>query len=235
MSAAETRMDKEKMKIQIWFRSILGVALLVVLLLVSAGRLDYWQAWLYVGINVGFLSLTNWVLRDNPSLRQERMFPGRGVKSWDKVYWAVSAPVGLLSLILAGMDAGRRHWTGAVPTVLYFAAILIYCLGQTLTLWAKRVNNFFSSVVRIQEDRGQTVCCEGPYRYIRHPGYLGGLAFGLSAPLLLGSVVAMIPAVLGALALVVRTALEDTTLLDELDGYKRYANSVRYRLVPHLW
>jgi protein-S-isoprenylcysteine O-methyltransferase Ste14 len=235
MFAAEPRTDKEKMKIQIWFRSILGVALLIVLLLVAAGRLDYWQAWLYVGINVGFLSLTNWVLRDNPSLRQERMFPGRGVKSWDKVYWAVSAFFGFLSLILAGMDAGRRHWTGDVPAALYLAAVLVYCLGQALALWAKRVNNFFSSVVRIQADRGQTVCCEGPYSHIRHPGYLGGLAFGLSAPLLLGSVVAMIPAALGALALIVRTALEDDTLLDELDGYKRYANSVRYRLIPHIW
>jgi protein-S-isoprenylcysteine O-methyltransferase Ste14 len=235
MPARGQSMDKEKMKVQIWFRSILGTALLVVLLLAAAGHLDYWQAWLYIGINVAFLSLTNWMLRDNPSLRQERMFPGRGIKPWDRVYWAVSTLLGFLSLILAGTDVGRRHWTGDVPAVLYLAAIAVYGLGQSLMLWAKRVNNFFSSVVRIQADRGQTVCCDGPYRYVRHPGYLGGLAFGLSAPLLLGSVVAMIPAALAALALVARTSLEDNMLLDELDGYKRYANSVRFRLLPHIW
>lgn len=227
--------EKEEVKAQIWFRSILGVTILIVLLLASAGRLDYWQAWVYIGINVFFLGLTNWVLRDNPSLRQERMFPGRGVKAWDRVYWAVSTPLYFLSLILAGMDVGRYEWTGRPPAVFYLAVIAVYCLGQALMLWAKRVNNFFSSAVRIQADRGQTVCCEGPYRHVRHPGYLGGLAFGLSAPLLLGSIVALIPALLAALILLVRTLLEDRTLLDELEGYRRYANSVKYRLLPYVW
>jgi protein-S-isoprenylcysteine O-methyltransferase Ste14 len=223
------------MKLQLWFRSILGVTILTILLLFSGGRLDYWQAWAYIGINVLFLGLTNWFLRDNPSLRLERMFPGRGVKVWDRVYWAVSAPLYFLSLILAGMDAGRNHWTHRLPLLLYLGVIVTYCLGQSLMLWAKRVNNFFSSVVRIQSDRGQIVCCEGPYRYVRHPGYLGGLTFGLSAPLLLGSIVALIPSVLAALLLVARTVLEDNTLIAELEGYKQYANAVRFRLLPYVW
>jgi protein-S-isoprenylcysteine O-methyltransferase Ste14 len=227
--------DKEEMKGQIWFRSILGVAVLVVLLFLSGGRLDYWQAWIYIGINVFFIGLTNWALRDNPSLRRERIFPGRGVKSWDRVYWAVSTPLYFLSLVLAGLDAGRNHWTPRLPLPLYAGVIVFYCVGQFLMLWAKRVNNFFSSVVRIQADRGQTVCCEGPYRYVRHPGYLGGLSFGLSAPLLLGSVVALVPSALAALILVLRTVLEDNTLLAELDGYKQYANAVRFRLLPYIW
>jgi protein-S-isoprenylcysteine O-methyltransferase Ste14 len=226
---------KEEIKGQIWFRSILGIALLVVMLLLAGGRLDYWQAWIYIGINVLFLSLTNWHLRDNPSLWQERIFPGRGVKAWDRVYSAVSKPLCLLSLVLAALDAGREHWTGRLPLLFYLVVIIIYCLGQALMLWAKRVNRFFSSVVRIQVDRGQTACSDGPYRYCRHPGYLGSLIFGLSAPLLLGSVVALIPAALAALMLVVRTALEDNTLLAELDGYRLYANAVRFRLLPHVW
>ncbi len=227
--------EKEVIKGRVWFRSILGVTILVVLLLASAGRLDYWQAWLYIGINVFFLGLTNWTLRDNPSLRHERMFPGRGVKAWDRVYWAVSTPLYFVSLILAGVDVGRFQWTGRPPAALYLAVIPLYCSGHALMLWAKRVNRYFSSAVRIQTDRGQTVCCDGPYRRVRHPGYLGGLAFGLSAPLLLGSVVALIPAFLAALVLVVRTGLEDNTLLDELEGYKQYANSVKYRLLPYVW
>ena len=97
------------------------------------------------------------------------------MKSWDRVYSAVSTPLYFGSLVLAGLDAGRRHWTPRLPLLLYVGIIVLYCLGQSLMLWAKRANNFFSSVVRIQADRGQTVCCEGPYRYVRHPGYLGGL------------------------------------------------------------
>jgi protein-S-isoprenylcysteine O-methyltransferase Ste14 len=140
-----------------------------------------------------------------------------------------------LTLIVAGLDAGRRLWSRRFPPLVYAAAILVYCLGQFLMLWAKRTNDYFSSVVRIQFDRGQTVCCEGPYRYVRHPGYLGGLTFGLSAPLLLGSLVALIPAALAALMLVARTVLEDNTLITELDGYKLYANAVKFRLLPHIW
>jgi protein-S-isoprenylcysteine O-methyltransferase Ste14 len=228
-------MNKEDLKSHLWFRSILGVTVLVVLLFLSGGRLDYWQAWAYILLNIFFIGLTNWVLRDNPSLLRERIFPGRGVKPWDRVYRAVSTPLYFGSLVLAGFDAGRRHWTPHLPLLLYFGIIVLFCLGQSLMLWAKRANNFFSSVVRIQADRGQTVCCEGPYRYVRHPGYLGGLTFGLSAPILLGSVVALIPSALAALVLVVRTGLEDNTLLAELEGYRQYANAVKFRLLPHIW
>ncbi|MGZ7045388.1 MAG: methyltransferase family protein [Candidatus Aminicenantales bacterium] len=228
-------MNKGDMKSHLWFRSIVGVTVLVVLLFLSGGRLDYWQAWAYILLNIFFIGLTNWVLRDNPSLLRERIFPGRGVKPWDRVYSAVSTPLYFLSLVLAGLDAGRRHWTPRLPLLFYMGIIVLFCLGQSLMLWAKRANNFFSSVVRIQADRGQTVCWEGPYRYVRHPGYLGGLTFGLSAPLLLGSVVALIPSLLAALILVVRTGLEDNTLLGELEGYRQYANSVKFRLLPHIW
>lgn len=228
-------MYKEKMKTQLWFRSILGVTVLVVFLFAAGGRLDYWQAWVYIGLNVFFLSLTNWVLRDEPSLRRERITPGAGIKWWDKVYRVVSTPLHFLCLALAALDAGRYHWTPRLPLMLYLSVVAAYILGQSLTLWAKKANRFFSSVVRIQSDRGQTVCSEGPYRYVRHPGYLGGLTFGLSAPVLLGSLVGLIPAVLAALGLLVRTLLEDNTLLAELDGYRQYANTVKFRLLPYIW
>lgn len=228
-------MEKENWKGYLWFRTILGVAALVVLLLLAGGHLDYWQAWVYILINVFFIGLTNWQLRDNPDLLIERMFPGEGVKTWDKVYRSVSTPLYFLTLIVAALDAGRNHWTPRLPPVFYAGAIALYCLGQVLMLWAKRTNTFFSSVVRIQLDRGQTVCCQGPYRFVRHPGYLGGLAFGLSAPILLGSLLALIPSLLAALTLIARTFLEDNTLLAELDGYRSYANTVRFRLLPYIW
>ncbi|MFQ5875494.1 MAG: methyltransferase family protein, partial [Dehalococcoidia bacterium] len=96
-------------------------------------------------------------------------------------------------------------------------------------------NAFFSMTVRIQEDRGHTVATGGPYRYVRHPGYVGTILFQIATPLMLGSVWAFIPCGLAALLIVVRTALEDRTLHEELDGYKEYAQRVRYRLLPGLW
>ena len=96
-------------------------------------------------------------------------------------------------------------------------------------------NAFFSAVVRIQDDRGHAVASGGPYRFVRHPGYSGSLAFELATPIMLGSLWALIPSGLNALLIVVRTALEDRTLNEELDGYREYAGQVRYRLLPGVW
>ena len=96
-------------------------------------------------------------------------------------------------------------------------------------------NRFFSTMVRIQADRGQTVATAGPYRYVRHPGYVGYSVSFFGMALALGSLWALVPAVLMACLLVVRTALEDRTLQDELAGYTDYARQVRYRLLPGIW
>ncbi|MCC7513034.1 MAG: isoprenylcysteine carboxylmethyltransferase family protein, partial [Anaerolineae bacterium] len=94
---------------------------------------------------------------------------------------------------------------------------------------------FFSGVVRIQKERGHVVVDSGPYRLVRHPGYLGSVIGDLGIPLLLGSYWALIPALLTVGAVFVRAALEDKTLQDELPGYIEYARRTRYRLIPGVW
>jgi protein-S-isoprenylcysteine O-methyltransferase Ste14 len=101
--------------------------------------------------------------------------------------------------------------------------------------WALSSNAFFVATVRIQADRGQTVVSGGPYRYVRHPGYLGSILLHLGVPFLLGSLWALIPGFVAVLVMVVRTALEDRTLRAELSGYEEYAERVRYRLLPGVW
>ena len=98
-----------------------------------------------------------------------------------------------------------------------------------------RSNRFFSSVVRIQKDRGHTVVDGGPYRFVRHPGYAGTSVFTLVTPLILRSYWALVPAAATASVLVLRTIMEDLTLRNELDGYADYARRVRYRLLPAIW
>ena len=104
-----------------------------------------------------------------------------------------------------------------------------------LLTWSMAANAFFSQTVRIQKDRGHTVATGGPYRYVRHPGYAASILFQIATPLILGSVWAFIPCGLTVLLSVVRTALEDRTLLEELPGYAEYAQQTRYRLLPGIW
>ena len=106
---------------------------------------------------------------------------------------------------------------------------------QAVIFWAMWTNRFFSSVVRIQTERGHHVVQEGPYRLIRHPGYVGAILFGLATAVVLGSLWALIPAGLMAMLVVVRTALEDATLKRELAEYAAYACQVKHRLVPGVW
>lgn len=224
-----------KLSFQMALRTAAGLFAVFLFLFIPAGRLDYWQGWLYLGLSLAILLVTRWVLRGSPELIEERLKPGAGMKTWDKLYFALSTPLYLVMLVVAGLDAGRFGWSPPLPAWVYLTGVAVYLAGQGLFLWAKRVNRFFATVVRIQAERGQTVCRDGPYRQVRHPGYVGGILFGVSSPLILGSLWALIPAVLAAALLVIRTLLEDRTLQAELAGYREYTQQVKYRLVPGVW
>jgi protein-S-isoprenylcysteine O-methyltransferase Ste14 len=174
------------------------------------------------------------VLTKDKRLIEERLNPKEGVKGWDKFYFAVTTPMYVLTLLLAGLDK-RFGWTTDMPIGVYAAGLVIYLIGQAIFQWARYCNNFFSSVVRIQTDRGQTVCKEGPYRIIRHPGYLGGFLYTITLGIILGSWWASIPQVIASLLLIWRTGREDQTLQAELPGYLEYTSETRYRLIPGIW
>lgn len=215
--------------------SLFGIAAMSALIFFSSGRLDYWQGWVFFGVNLAVVGLTAWVFRDDLGLVSERLNPGKGTKWWDKGYFLLSTPLYFTAAIVAGVDAGRRHWSHQPTAVIYVLVLGVYLVGQALFMWAKRVNPFFSSVARIQSERGQSVCREGPYRFCRHPGYLGGLLFGIATPIVLGSFWGLIPQALAACLLVGRTYLEDRMLTRDLLWYAEYKQAVRFRLVPGIW
>jgi protein-S-isoprenylcysteine O-methyltransferase Ste14 len=136
--------------------------------------------------------------------------------------------------ITAGLDE-RFHWSNGISSLAFTAALAAALLAAVLIAWAMRSNRFFSSVVRIQKDRGHSVVDGGPYRFVRHPGYAGMAVFILATPLILGSFWALVPAAATASVVVLRTRMEDSTLHDELDGYADYARRVRHRLLPAIW
>ncbi len=224
-----------KFKAPSWSRYAAGAVFMAGVLFLSSGRLGYWQGWVFLLVNLIFVALTARVLRNDFGLVAERLHPGRGMKWWDKGYFLFSTPLYGAAIVIAGIDAGRRHWSPDPKTGFYLTGLVLYISGQGLFLWAKKVNPYFSSVVRIQAERGQSVCREGPYRFCRHPGYLGGLLFGLSTPVILGSYWALVPQALAAVLLVGRTLLEDRMLTKDLLWYAEYRQAVRSRLLPGVW
>ena len=207
--------------------------IIAAILFILSGRLDWVWAWVYLGVSVGILAINLFVV--SPELMAERGEIKENVKRWDKVLATVISVLTVGAFALAGLDE-RFGWSPQLDLPIHLTALIFWALGQGLFSWAMASNKFFSGAVRIQMDRGQTVVTSGPYQYVRHPGYVGYIiSFFLATPLALGSLWAPIPGGLGALLLIIRTALEDRTLLEELDGYKAYAKRVRYRLLPGIW
>jgi protein-S-isoprenylcysteine O-methyltransferase Ste14 len=220
---------------QLWFRSIVALLVMIVLIFVSAGTLRYWQGWIVTGFYIAISIFALKGFSDKKDLLQERIKPGPGVKWWDKIIFRIFVPLTTITMIFSAMDCGRFHFSPKLPTIVYVISFVVMVGSYSFIMWAMRVNNFFSSRVRIQSDRGQYVVSEGPYKFVRHPGYLGVLFWQPSMALMMGSVWGLVPAGLAVLTIVVRTYLEDKMLQKELPGYSEYAQKVRYRLVWGVW
>ena len=217
-------------------RETMGTIVAGVALFWAAGTLSWPMGWVVLGIYAAWVAgMATVLVTVQPELIAERLGPKRGGKNWDLVVLGVLGMANLARLIVAGLDF-RYGWTyPAFPLSVMIAAATLAAAGYAVFVWATASNAFFSQQVRLQEERGQRVATGGPYRFVRHPGYAGALAFEAFAPIALGSWWALIPSVVGVVALVVRTALEDRTLQTELPGYLEYASQTRYRLVPGIW
>jgi len=219
-----------------------GVAMLVGTLVVlgailfgSAGRLDWVMGWVFIGVLMACVMVNIAVLaRTNPEVIQERMGRPKDVKRWDVVLSSILGVFVMCALPVAGLD-NRFGWSPPIAAVLHVTGLVLVVIGDLLFLWAMAVNKFCSKLVRIQKERGHHVVTTGPYRYVRHPGYVGWSMLAAGIPLILGSLWAFIPIGLAICLTTVRTALEDKTLKEELDGYEDYARRVRYKLLPGVW
>jgi len=203
----------------------------------SAGRRDLPRAWLFFGAAfIYFVASTLVVYRFNPELLIARLTLRReGSKTWDEVLMRVANLTGMLLLpAVAGLDVGRYGWS-SLDLIYIVPGFALFVLGATFLTWAMIVNRYFESTVRIQEDRDHEVVSTGPYEFVRHPGYLSGILWMSSIPLIIGSLFTLIPVMIYGAMMVLRTHLEDRTLRDELPGYSEYAERVKYRLVPWVW
>lgn len=227
-------MDK-KLIARYAIRETMGIVVMGVALFWSAGKINWWPAWASIAVMLAWITATAIVIiRFNPDLLAERLGPRKGAKPWDTAIMSILGLTQLARYILAGLDQ-RYGWTGGFPLAAQIAALTVCVLGYALFVWATASNAFFSQIVRIQSERGHAVATGGPYHYVRHPGYFGAILYEIAVPILLASWWAFITGGLGAILLILRTALEDRTLQAELAGYADYARQVRHRLLPGIW
>jgi protein-S-isoprenylcysteine O-methyltransferase Ste14 len=223
------------MKTSLFIKQTVGTLLFFAIIFISAGSLYYWQGWAYVIVGL-FMSIMNYtVFKLDSGLLEERSRPGEGAKRWDKLILGLTFLTTITMYIIAGFDSGRFHWSPDFHCSIYLLGIVLTIIGQLLFLIAQKQNKFFSSTVRIQTDRGHTVCESGLYKVVRHPAYLGSIIQAIGFPLLFGSLWSIIPVFFLVVFLLARTHLEDKTLKNELKGYNEYSGKTRYKLIPFIF
>jgi protein-S-isoprenylcysteine O-methyltransferase Ste14 len=211
---------------------IIGLAILFI----SAGTIDWTNAWVYVGLVSSYWVISTVVLaKVNPGMLNERgSFIKKDTKSFERVLVAVYPLLTFGNLVVMGLDAVRFQWS-FMPFWLTFLGVLMFVSVTPLALWAMAVNKFFEWTARIQDEKHQYVCKSGPYSIVRHPGYTGLIVSTLAYPLILGSWWGFVLSGILTMMIVIRTGLEDRMLQKELPGYAEYAKQVKYRLIPLVW
>jgi protein-S-isoprenylcysteine O-methyltransferase Ste14 len=205
-------------------------------LFTAAGRWNWTRGWISVALSVVGLTVLGLIVqRYNPELMAERArWRRKDTKRFDKIFMAVYQPLVLLQPAVAGLDAVRFRWS-SMPFAFVYAGGALFAASLLLIGWVMIVNPYAETSVRIQSDRGHRVITSGPYRFVRHPMYVGVMLMGIANPLLWGSVWALVMSAVMILLFIWRTAREDQTLRQELAGYEEYASQTRYRLLPGVW
>ncbi|MBA7700682.1 hypothetical protein ES703_109405 [subsurface metagenome] len=215
---------------------LMFVIIMAIIFFTAAGRFDIPRAWLFFGAMLVYFLVSIIVLyKFNPQLIDARLKRRVGDKLWDKILMRVTNLFGVyVPIAIAGLDVGRFRWS---YLSIYFTLVgfVLWIVSNFFSTWAMAVNKFFEPTVRIQKDREHQVIMTGPYRFVRHPGYLGGAMFYIAAPFIIGSAYALIPGAVAIVLITIRTALEDKTLQNELNGYTEYTKQVKYKLIPGIW
>ena len=216
------------------FKVLVFEAVIAAVLFGSAGRVDLPWFWVLIAVHTVVMFVN--VGGIDPDLGRERLRPAPGGPAGKEYFFRLGGTaLILLHLAIAGLDAGRFHWSDPPPVIVRVMALVLYVAAMGFGLWAMLTNRFFSSVVRLQSDRGHHVIDTGPYRFVRHPGYAGMMVAALTGGIVLGSWWSVLPMASFAPMVLRRLAMEDRFLHTELEGYRDYAGRVRSKLLPGLW
>jgi len=211
------------------------VSLLIIeglLLFFSAGSWQWIWAWIYIFLQLIMIVSNGLLLQGD--LIEERGRKSKNVKKWDKLLNSINAIPTLLMYVICGLDF-RFAWTGNILIIFHISGLLIIVAGSLVFTFSMKANRYFSTLVKIEPEKGHYVAQSGPYKVIRHPGYMGYIFMTIGTPVALGTLWGLIPAIITAIIFIIRTAFEDKTLIKELPRYYEYTQKVKYRLLPFLW
>jgi protein-S-isoprenylcysteine O-methyltransferase Ste14 len=215
--------------------SLTGIFIALMVILISAGKLNWINGWIFFVLILGYeLFYIGLFLKINPELINKRgILISEESKFYDKIFAILYLPLYYFILVISGIDV--RYELTIMPLLIVFLGVILFLFASILSFWAMYVNSYFECTVRIQKFRKQEVVTNGPYKIVRHPGYIAGIITTLVTPLILGSLWGIVPSFILVITLVIRTYLEDSTLQKELPGYKDYSLVTQYRLVPFIW
>ena len=231
MDAREIKRKTIRRMVQILITTSIQAAMLFI----GAGTLRWSWGWGFVAIYfLGIAINALFLYRVNPALIAERA-DKKDMKDWDKVVGGLFAISYFIALpLVSGLDT-RFAWGSTVTLLWHLLGVAVFLVGAVLFCWSMAANAHFATVVRVGKDGEHQVATDGPYRIVRHPGYLGACLQAIGTPLILGAWWGFVPAGLAILFLIIRTALEDRTLQAELAGYEQLVAQTRYKLLPGIW
>lgn len=229
--ATPSATDLRRLRVQALRRLVLALPVMLAALFIPAGTVDYWEAWVYVGLVLVLAGgAGSWLFTHSPQLLARRMRMREPARQQVGIVWGAGV-VMITAFVLPGFDH-RWGWS-QVPVALVIGADAVVLVSYLFVFWVQRVNEFASRVVEVEPDH--RLVDTGPYTIVRHPMYLGVMWFVLATPVALGSYWAVIPAVGIVPALMARILAEERVLHRDLPGYAAYTERIRHRLLPGIW
>lgn len=223
-----------KTVVQLAASSIWGLAVLGSLLFLPAGTLNYWQAWVFIGVfTAATLIPSSYLARTNPAALRRRisggpLAEGRAIQ---KIV-IIGAFLDLFAMVVFSVFDHRMGWS-SVPAWGCLLGDVLIAAGIGIAMLVILQNNYAAATVRVEA--GQSVASRGVYKFVRHPMYVGNVIMMVGIPLALGSYWGLLFVIPGVLVLVSRILDEEKMLTQELGGYREYMQRVRYRLLPYVW
>ena len=210
---------------------ISGVLLITILLFIPAGTLNYWNAWLFMGILFIPMFIAGIILMiKNPILLKKRL----DIKEKEKEQKHIilySGLMFLLGFIIAGLNY-RFSWI-IIPNIIVIIASILFIISYILYAEVLRENTYLSRTIKIEKN--QKVIDTGLYSIVRHPMYSITIILFLTIPLILGSIISFIIFLIYPIIISKRIKNEEELLEKELKGYTEYKKKVKYRLIPFIW
>lgn len=214
--------------------SVFGLATFCFLLFVPAGTLHYWQGWAFIGVFT-FASIvpTTYFARKYPAALQRRLRAGPRAETRTAQKIIITCLFVNLVVMMAFSALDHRMGWSTVPAWVSVLGDVLVAVGLTLAMMVVVQNNYAGATVTVEA--GQQLASGGLYRFVRHPMYVGNVVMMVGMPLALGSYWGVLFVVPNVAVLIFRILDEEKLLIQQLPGYREYAQRVRYRLVPNVW